>query len=233
MEKLALYERCRVVPEEAKKPITAGRLKGFTDINPMWRIKKLTEEFGPAGFGWYYKVIGKQIETVGQEVLVFVDIELYVKMNDEWSAPIHGSGGSKLATKEKNGVYVSDECYKMAITDALSVACKLLGIGADVYFSSDRSKYTSTPDNRSETKEDAIQKRLKPVIAELERIGYGQKAICKTYKINSIYEMSAPQIKDFLSKAKNVPNKEPIPEPCPEVPADIPETDVLCGLPFN
>ena len=35
---------------------------------------------------------------------------------------------------ESKGAYVSDECYKMALTDALSVAMKALGVAADVYF---------------------------------------------------------------------------------------------------
>ena len=37
--------------------------------------------------------------------------------------------------------FVSDEGYKMALTDAISVACKALGIGADVWFANDRTKY--------------------------------------------------------------------------------------------
>ena len=49
---LSIYERMRSVPAEAKKAIEAGRLKGKSDINPMWRIKKLTAVFGPVGFGW-------------------------------------------------------------------------------------------------------------------------------------------------------------------------------------
>lgn len=48
---LELYERLRAVPDSAKREISAGRLKGKTDINPMWRIKALTEAFGPCGFG--------------------------------------------------------------------------------------------------------------------------------------------------------------------------------------
>ena len=51
-DNLSIYERVRSVPTEAKKAIEAGRLKGKSDINPMWRIKKLTEDFGPVGFGW-------------------------------------------------------------------------------------------------------------------------------------------------------------------------------------
>ena len=52
-QKIALYNRVREVPAEAKKEINAGRLKGKTDINPLWRIQTLTKEFGPAGIGWY------------------------------------------------------------------------------------------------------------------------------------------------------------------------------------
>ena len=48
----------------------------------------------------------------------------------------------RLVANEKNGLYTSDECYKMALTDAISVACKALGFGADVYWGADRTKYT-------------------------------------------------------------------------------------------
>ena len=60
MNYMDIYNRLRKVPDEAKKAIAAGRLKGFTDINPMWRIKALTEAFGPCGFGWWYKITDKQ-----------------------------------------------------------------------------------------------------------------------------------------------------------------------------
>ena len=43
MENMKIYEAVRKVPDSAKKNISAGRLKGMTDINPMWRIKALTE----------------------------------------------------------------------------------------------------------------------------------------------------------------------------------------------
>lgn len=139
---LDIYNRVREVPQEAQKPIGGGRLKGMTDINPMWRIKTLTEVFGPAGIGWYYKITEKRLEPgANGEIAAFVDIELYVKHGDEWSAPIVGTGGAMFVAKEKSGPYTSDECYKMALTDAISVACKALGMGADVYWQKDRTKY--------------------------------------------------------------------------------------------
>lgn len=143
---MALYERLRSVPEEAKKPISAGRLKGFTDINPMWRIKVLTEAFGPCGIGWWYKITDKHLEGNGQEIRAFVDIELYYRWNGEVSQPVPGTGGASFLTMEKNGAYTSDECYKMALTDAISVAAKALGVAADVFYAKDRDKYTQRED---------------------------------------------------------------------------------------
>lgn len=143
-----LYEKFRSVPETAKREIAAGRLKGKTDINPMWRIKALTEAFGPCGFGWKYKITREWLETgANNEVSAFVDIELYVKHNGEWSEAIPGTGGAAFVAKEKNGLYTSDECYKMALTDAISVACKALGMGADVYWDADRTKYGAAQDD--------------------------------------------------------------------------------------
>lgn len=142
--KLEIYELVRAVPEEAKKPIKGGRLSGFTDINPMWRIKKLTETFGACGFGWWYEITNKHMAGEGEEIRAFVDINLYVVWNGEVSKPIVGTGGSSFLTKEKGGAFTSDECYKMALTDAISVAAKALGVGADVYYEKDRDKYTRT-----------------------------------------------------------------------------------------
>ena len=163
---LSIYERVRSVPKEAKKEIEAGRLKGKNDINPMWRIKKLTEVFGPAGFGWYTEIVRTWTEaSESGEMAVFVDINLFVKKDGEWSKPIFGNGGNKLIANEKkyeNGqqVYVpflDDDAYKKAYTDAISVAAKALGIGADVYFEKDITKYDSQPQ--------AVQQQAQPAAA--------------------------------------------------------------------
>ena len=51
MDNLEIYNSLRQVPQNAQKPIQASRLKGMTDITPMWRIKELPEQFGPRGTG--------------------------------------------------------------------------------------------------------------------------------------------------------------------------------------
>ena len=145
MNNLEIYDKVRVVPKEAQKTIAGGRLKGMTDINPMWRIKALTEQFGPCGIGWKYIIKDKHLEAgANGEIAAFVDIDLYYKHNDVWSEAIPGTGGSMFVAKEKNGPFTSDECFKMALTDAISVACKSLGFGANVYWDKDKTKYDKT-----------------------------------------------------------------------------------------
>nr|DAP94745.1 MAG TPA: DNA repair protein-like protein [Caudoviricetes sp.] len=149
MENLGIYESVRQVPQSAQREIQAGRLKGKTDINPMWRIKALTEQFGPCGIGWKYTITDKRLENgANNEVSAFLDIDLYIKVDGEWSDAIPGTGGSAFVASERNGLYTSDECFKMALTDAISVACKALGFGADVYWAKDATKYTPRPERQ-------------------------------------------------------------------------------------
>lgn len=148
MSNMDLYNKVRAVPNEAQKTIGAGRLKGMTDINPIWRIQSLTEQFGQAGIGWYYDILNRWIEDGADgEKCAFLEIALYIKQGDEWSKPIIGTGGSKFIANETKGKYTSDEAFKMALTDAISVACKAMGFGADVYWQGGRTKYAVQPTN--------------------------------------------------------------------------------------
>lgn len=143
---MKIYEATRHVPPEAKKPIPAGRLKGYTNINPMWRIKTMTEQFGICGIGWRVEITKQWLEpSENGEVSAFCNINLFIKVDGEWSEAIPGTGGAKYVVQEKSGKYVDDEAFKKAETDAISVACKMLGIGADVYWAEDRTKY-DTPE---------------------------------------------------------------------------------------
>ncbi len=137
---LRIFEAKRAVPESAKKKIIGGKLKGMTNINPMFRIEALTELFGPCGFGWKMENISYWVtEGVGESV-VWCSLDLFVCENGQWSSAINGIGGSKLYGKGM-GEGINDEAYKMAQTDALSVACKNLGFAADVYYGLDDTKY--------------------------------------------------------------------------------------------
>lgn len=200
---LELYEQMRQVPESAKRTIKGGRLNGKTDINPMWRVKMLTKQFGPCGLGWYYVPVKKWTESINGETAAFVDIELYVNYNGEWSKPIFGTGGSMFAAKEKSGIYVSDECYKMATTDAISVACKQLGIGADVYWEADKTKYTVQEPEKTVLD----TKCVNALYMELSRTGIGIKSMLKTYNKTDIHDLSMAEYNKAMAILKSKPDK--------------------------
>ena len=197
-DKMEIYNQVREVPKEAQKPIGAGRLKGMTDIKPQWRIEKLTEIFGPCGFGW--KTVIKNIEIIegaNEEKIAIVDIDLYVKLNGEWSEAIEGTGGSSFVAKESKGLYTSDECFKMAYTDALSVACKALGMGADVYWGD--SKYDKNGDKNNKP-----ELASKPQIEFLEKIYKNhedkKKELLDKYKWSSFADMPKSVASDLIKK---------------------------------
>lgn len=206
MNNLELYEKYRCVPEEAQREIEAGRLKGMTDINPMWRIKALTEQFGACGIGWYYDIERQWLEQgANDEITAHVNIKLYVKIGDEWSKGIAGTGGSKLVSKEKTGLYTDDECYKKALTDAISVACKALGFGADIYWSSDRTKYS-----RKIYDVPAVQIKkttCDKLLAELERTGVSGGSMLKSYNVKALAELTEEQGQEALKKLESKPTK--------------------------
>ena len=160
-DNLKIYNIIKKVPDEAQKKITGGRLSGMTDIKPMWRIEKLTEVFGPCGLGWYTTTRNKEIiDGANSEKIAVVDINLFVNYKkpfglgeDLWSEPIEGTGGSSFIANERNGLYTSDECFKMAYTDAFSVACKSLGMGAEIYWGDSKYQKQETIETIEQAKE--------------------------------------------------------------------------------
>jgi hypothetical protein len=185
MTNTEIYNRFREVPEAAKKTIQAGNIKGFTDINPMWRIQCLTEQFGPCGKGWYIDIVSQWLEE-GKDgkVAAFCNINLYVKYGDEWSKPIVGTGGSSFVNIFKDKPTTSDEAYKMAYTDAISVACKALGIGADVYWAEGKTKYDRPAEDPAKVM--ATPAMISVVKKNIQALNVNEAGLLeKTLKINS------------------------------------------------
>lgn len=167
MENNTIYEQLRAVPKEAQKDFDNGKYKG-TDINPMWRIKRLTEVFGACGVGfkWGEPNFSTYQATDGS-VSIHCTLALYIKTEGgEWSEPIWGVGGNTLVRISiKNGATIvthSDEGYKMAYTDAQSNAAKQLGMGADIWFAQDKTKYTAQ--DKAQEAEPAVPKYINGAI---------------------------------------------------------------------
>lgn len=133
MSNMAHWNNLKAVPLDALKEIGFGKLKGKSDINPQWRYEVMTKEFGVCGIGWKYEIANTWTQEVKEEILLFVQINLYIKDGEKWSEPIPAIGGDFVIERDKNGLHGNDEAYKMATTDALGVAMKMLGVAADVY----------------------------------------------------------------------------------------------------
>lgn len=201
-DNLKYYELFRVVPDTAKKKIQGGKLKGFTDINPMWRIKKLTEVFGICGIGWKAPIKEvREIKGAYDEIVVSMRIELQVCVEGCWSDPIEGIGGSMLVNTEKGDLVTNDEAYKMAYTDALSVACKMIGIGADVYYEKDSTKYTEGEDEeKPKSKYQSIKEKCKEKNVSIESVEEYIRGQVGDVRINDLSDEQFKKIMSMLEK---------------------------------
>ena len=184
---LRIWNLGKKVPTTACKTITGGRLKGFTDIKPQWRYEKLTELFGPCGLGWYTETKRLWIEEGAKgEKTANAEVLLFYKDGDIWSKPVNGVGGSSFIENQSKGPYTNDECFKMAETDAISVCCKVLGIGADIYNGLPATKYPTIPENKVQTKKEVEKPDTTKLIESLLKIagvkGYSKEDIEKKIK---------------------------------------------------
>jgi hypothetical protein len=163
MENKRIWSKVSNPPATALKQIGGGRLKGMTDINPQWRLEAMTELFGPIGQDWGY-TIDKLWREDGahDEVFAFALVSVWY-IEESKSESIQGVGGSKLVTKEKDGLFSSDEGYKMAVTDALSVALKALGVGSAIY----QGKWDGSKYKDSDVKVEKAKGDFKAVIKSL------------------------------------------------------------------
>lgn len=143
---MAIYSAVRSAPQSAVKPIKGGSYgaAGLSDINPQWRIERMTELFGPVGTGWTWE----PVEVFEREGVLYGHVVVtYTDAQGKVSKPIHGYGGTKFGGRDDSDI------YKSTMTDAVSNALRYLGVGADVWYKPDRpgdqqqydTKYSAPP----------------------------------------------------------------------------------------
>lgn len=215
-ENMRLYSKYREVPKDAQKTIEGGNLNGFTSINPMWRIQALTEEFGPCGCpaemtkeykGWFPKIEKYNVEPSmsSDEVIASMEIRLYYNDGSGWRW-VPGIGSSKSVKKQKNEFKVNDECYKMALTDAMSVACKFLGFGANIHWA-DGSKYDELPTPEPKAPkpqlEDKISEaRAKAMTEYCDKMKIDITKALEPYGVETVSDLTNAQADEFKASLK-------------------------------
>lgn len=211
MSNMRFYDALRTTPKEALREITSGKLKGKSDINPMHRLEQLTKLFGPVGIGWNYKVTRMEAMPIEatNEIMCFVDIELRYKDGDSWSEPVYGTGGSMLVENFRNaGLKSNDDGFKMALTDAISVACKQLGMSADVYWAAGETKYNrdepeapTAPNGGKRTVSAEVLARGQQIDALIKKYNMAREdyaAIVKATNAKSPADMTAEEFSEHL-----------------------------------
>ena len=126
-----LWNSVCTTPAEYLKQFT--RSGGFSgkSIDPVYRIRKLTEMFGPVGKGWRFVVSKRWSENN----CVYVSGHIWYKIGDEQCETCEHTGGTEIGR-------TPDEAYKMSETDALGKCALDIGIAADVYLGQhDGDKY--------------------------------------------------------------------------------------------
>ena len=139
-------------PPEA---LSSDTSRGFelTSIKAAFVIERLNEVFGPCGVGWRYvhapfeevqngngrvEVLtevalqfrfGATNDCAGSDRVVWDDGWAFRPSNHDWSEPIFACGGHAVG---KGGAPMTD-ARKSAVTDGLTKAASMIGVGSDVF----------------------------------------------------------------------------------------------------
>lgn len=163
-ENLTLWTALAKTDPKHTKPFNrSGGFKG-TAIKPIWIIRQLTEQFGPAGKGWGINRPEFQVVHAEGEILVYCTVSAWHGSTDN---VLYGVGGDKVQAKRSSGVFCDDEAFKKAFTDAVNNAFKYLGVGADIHMGMfEDDKYVT--EIKAEFAEQ--ERREQPIPADVERM---------------------------------------------------------------
>lgn len=151
------------------KPITGKAYRGDSP-NPTYVIRKITEQLGPIGMNWGFRVVSERIvegkpipvplrrredyapdgqTVVSRETehqIVFetyhqVEIEFWQMVRDERRV-YSAFGGTPMRYLSKKGEWITDEdAAKKSLTDAYTKAASFLGVCADIFLGLFDDKY--------------------------------------------------------------------------------------------
>lgn len=130
-----IWNALRATPEAYLK--TFKKAGGFSgkSIDPVYRIMRLTEQFGPCGKGWGFVQEDQFSDAGSGAYCVYVRGHLWYMLDGERYQTCSHTGGTICDR-------APDESYKMAETDALGKCCVDIGLAVDVYMGEhDGDKY--------------------------------------------------------------------------------------------
>ena len=92
----------------------------------------------------------------------------------------------------------------MALTDAVSVACKALGFGAAIYAKKDRSKYNGwqPQDSRKQqsNKDQVTEAQKQAIRTQIKKLGMKEEVLLQSIKAKSLDSLTKQQASDLITK---------------------------------
>jgi hypothetical protein len=178
MDNLQLWNRFeKTDPQFTKRYKGTGGFEG-TDINPMYRAKKMTEAFGPCGIGWGSEEVESRIVTGMDGTMIWYSKVRLWYIWDGQRGTIEQWGGTRLSSTNKSGCFTDDEAAKKSYTDAEGKCISKIGIGADIYLKLfDGSKYSNQPSEEAApaVKEESAFEKAKKVIPKMKDLDHAKK----------------------------------------------------------
>jgi len=203
-ENLTWWDELEVTDTAFTKPMTTGAK--LTSINPEYQIKKFTELFGPCGKGWGFTVTHSEIIegapmmkreitnddgspiNFGPSQVHTARVELWYKSDGE-THKIEGTGHTPFVYMTQYGPTTDMEYEKKSITDALTKAMSMLGMGGDVRMGMfDDSEYVANL-QRTEAIEGAVDKEAEMVRQRQEFIYWYDKTFALASTATSMHEL--------------------------------------------
>lgn len=192
VEHMKIWNIANVTDPTHTRDVTIGRK--LTAIDSYYQIMRATQAFGPLGQGWGYDA-DMEIVTQCTPPLAVVTMKLwYIDPEEESYDPALRIACPPIIASNKlssNDGKVDEECFKKAITDAITKSLSYLGFSADVFMGLyDDAKYKAnvaqrfareraggdTPDTKVEipaTITEAVAKAKKiAALPELETLFY-------------------------------------------------------------
>ena len=180
---------CKTDPKYAKT-VTFGRT--FTAIDPMYQVRKATEQFGMAGKGWGFEVVDKLFLPTDYVALT---VRVWAESRENY---IEHIGMCGLYTDNKKEKPDSD-CVKKAMTDGVTKGLSYFGFSADVFLGLfDDSRYVEAM-----RKEVAARDAANIIIMDCEKAESERDILnIKTDKTDLIKRLEAyPDIYSDVEKA--------------------------------
>lgn len=154
---LALWLKAEPTDPAFVKAITGKQYRGSSP-NPTWIAKRLTEEFGPVGYGWGYIDVrfSEVTDPTGAKVVSYAHIVFFyfphgrpekVAAADPREIPgcawFEQIGGTESAGTRKSGdAFIDEDGRKKSLTDAIVKAASHIGFAGDIFLGRwDDNKY--------------------------------------------------------------------------------------------